>query len=93
MNSDIARVPESRCLGCGALLNMLGTANPDVPAEPEPGSLTACIRCGAVMILDDSLGLRGLTEQEIREVASSVETMESLAHIVKGIRFIQHGLN
>lgn len=87
---DIARVPESRCLDCGKTLDALGTGDKALAARPEPGDVTVCIRCGAVMKLDEKLRLRGLTDAEMDELVNSRETMQELAKVVRAIHVVRH---
>ena len=65
------RVPESRCLSCGALHD--GATGVDVSSEliekPDPGTITVCFACGHIMALDEELLLRELTDDEAREIA------------------------
>ena len=88
--SDVARVPESRCLDCGALMNRVGTADRDMKADPHPGDIAICIRCGAVMMLDNHLRLRGMTDEEMNQLFANHELMLDIAGKVHRIHFIKH---
>lgn len=87
---DVARTPECRCLNCGARLDAVGTGDPAVEAHPLPGDVTVCIRCGAVMKLDDALRLRGMSEVEMDELVNDKEWMDQVAKIVRAVYFIKH---
>lgn len=43
-----------------------GPSNPD--AVPKPGDVTVCIECGAVLLFDDGLKVRGPTPEELVEI-------------------------
>jgi len=83
-------MPEQRCLNCGVKLDTLGTGDRNVPARPAPGDVTACIKCGAVMILDENLKLRGFTDQEAEDLRKDAGTMNALAGIVRRIYILKH---
>jgi hypothetical protein len=87
---DVVRTPESRCLECHARLDALGTADPNVPAQPSPGDLTVCITSGAVMMLADNLTPRGMTDEEIAELTADRETMDDLARLVRRVHLLRH---
>lgn len=87
---DVVRVPESRCLNCGALMNALGTGDRHVEAKPEPGDVSVCIRCGAVMKLDGELRLRGMTNEEMDELTADRAWMDQIAKMVQKIHFVKH---
>ena len=72
----------AECLNCGRQIK---------PTEPpDPGDIVVCTRCGAVMIYNHSLKLRGLTEQEMRDVQADPEVMDMLGKKVQGMYFIRH---
>jgi hypothetical protein len=87
---DRVRVPESRCLNCGKLMDALGTGDYDVPADPHPGDVTICIKCGAVMRLDGNLRMRGMTDAEMDELVADKEWMNQVAKMVGAIHFMKH---
>ena len=89
MTPDIARVPESVCLNCGAPMNMLGTADVEVEAKPEPGHVAVCIKCGGVMKLDQDLRLRGMSAQEMDELVADREWMDQIAKVVRKVYFVR----
>jgi hypothetical protein len=89
MTPDIIRVPESACLNCGHLLNALGTGDLNVEAKPEPGDVTVCIKCGAVMKLDQDLRPRGMSDQEMDELVADREWMDEVARVVQTVHFIR----
>jgi hypothetical protein len=86
---DIARVPESVCLNCGAPLNMVGTGDANVEAKPEPGDVTVCIKCGGVMKLDENLRLRGMSDREMDELVADREWMDQVARMVQRVYFVK----
>jgi hypothetical protein len=90
MGKDHIRVPESRCLNCGARMDGLGTGDRDVEAKPEPGDVAVCIKCGAVMKLDENLRLRGMTEAEMDELTADRAWMDEVARMVRAIHFVKH---
>lgn len=91
---DVMKVPESNCLNCGALMSALGTGDRAVEARPEPGdaNVAVCINCGAVMMLDEQLRLRGMTEEEMNELTSDRAFMDQVARMVHRVHFVKHML-
>lgn len=87
---DVALVPESRCLNCGHAMNAVGTADLNDIALPSPGDVTVCIRCGAVMMLDENLRLRGMSDAEMDELVADTEWMGQIAKMVRAIHFVKH---
>lgn len=89
----IVRVPEHRCLNCGARLNAIGVHGQGLPAEmPEPGDPVACMRCGAVATWEDG-EIRGFTDAEMDALIADTERMDELARLVKGIHFLRGAQN
>lgn len=84
------KVSESRCLSCGAHLDALGTGNRAVEAKPEPGDAAVCIKCGAVMMLDEQLRLRGMTQEEMDELKANRAWMNEIARMVHRVHFVKH---
>lgn len=82
----VTRTPECQCLHCGAKMNAAGSI--EGHNSPSPGSLALCIRCGAVMMYAEDLTLRGMTEEEMLDIASDVETVQFLARQVQKIRML-----
>jgi hypothetical protein len=60
-------IPQSPCLSCGKPLDGATCVGRD--AAPDPGDITICIYCGHIMVFDDNLKLRELSDEEVREVA------------------------
>jgi hypothetical protein len=83
MLPEVERISESRCVGCGTRLNAVSTANPGEAAMAEPGDLTVCTRCLAVMKLDGDLRPRALTDAEAEELMADRDRMEELARMVR----------
>lgn len=69
------RMPASRCLSCGKKLD--GASQFDGDSKPVPGSLMICLDCGHVMVTDDRLLLRELTDAEIVEAAGDPTMIEA----------------
>jgi hypothetical protein len=90
MGKDRVRMPVSRCLNCKAVMNALGTGDRRVAAEPSPGDIALCIKCGAVMKLDDQLRLRGMSDEEMDELTRDREWMDQIARMVQKIQFLKH---
>lgn len=90
MRKDIARTPECVCLNCGKVFDALGTGDLNVAADPQPGDVTVCIRCGAVMKIGDNLRVRGMTDAEMDELQADTEWMNQVARLVKTIHFMRH---
>ena len=82
----ITRIPECRCLNCGYKMDSAGGANTEAAAEP--GCICLCIACGAVMVFDDDLTLRGMTLEEMDELTNDAETMQFLAGQVRAIHML-----
>jgi hypothetical protein len=70
-------------------LDALGTAD-NTAADPRPGDVTVCIRCGAVMRLDDNLRVRGMTDAEMDELVADRKWMNQVAKMVGAIHFMKH---
>lgn len=78
------RTPECHCLNCGAQLDAVTAAGHTNP--PHAGALSVCLHCGAVMMLDRELQVRGVTEAEARAIAADPDLVRELARIVVCIR-------
>ena len=55
-------MPENSCLSCGHVMDRASGVNTD--AQPMPGALTICIRCGHMMAFAEDLTFRELTRKE-----------------------------
>jgi hypothetical protein len=71
-------------------MNTLGTGRPHVEARPSPGDAAVCINCGGVMMLDDQLRPRGMSDEEMDELAADREFMDQIARIVRKVHFLKH---
>ena len=71
--------PTRRCLGCHMRLEQ--------PPRP-PGELALCLECGAVMITDDDLNVRGMTEEEMNRVCNSRVVMWCLSRLLPVVQLI-----
>jgi hypothetical protein len=65
---ETTRVPESRCLGCGAVQSATTSLDGQ---RPSPGDFTVCLECGHLMVFADDLTVRELTEGEMHDIAGS----------------------
>jgi hypothetical protein len=81
--------PLSKCLNCGAKLDAVSTSSGKPDAPPTEGCLTVCLHCGAVMMLDAGLKVRGMTDAEIAELISDRQMMRHLARVSRAIRFVK----
>ena len=52
------------CPGCEAPLT--GAAHPDSDEQPRPGDLSICIYCAELLQFTDTLGLKRLSDDEIK---------------------------
>ena len=89
-NEDYVRIPQSRCLNCGAPLNAMGTADLNEPALPSPGDAVVCIRCGGVMMVGDDMRPRGMSDAEMDAMTADREWMNDIAKLVQSIHFVKH---
>lgn len=83
------RIEECICLDCGRQLDAIGSPDNGPCREPRPGDPIACIRCGAVMTYEAG-HLRGFTDAEMKQLVADTETMDELAHLIKGIHILAH---
>jgi hypothetical protein len=77
------RTPKCCCLNCGALLEA-ATGN----GRPRPGDLTACLQCGAVMLFDDDLTVRRMTQEEADLIRSDTALMDYLGRLVRTVQLL-----
>ena len=63
------RVPASRCPCCG-LLNDGASGG---PTKPEPGDLTVCIGCAAMLQFGQTLELERLSRPEFEELPAEAQ--------------------
>lgn len=71
------RAPESKCLGCGKIMDALTAANHT--EAPKEGSIAICLDCSHIMALDSELKLRELTNEEMLEVAGHPGILKTVA--------------
>jgi hypothetical protein len=60
-------VPRNLCLGCGHMCDLATQVTDSgaiTEAQPTPGAITICIRCGHVMAFDGALRFRELSRAE-----------------------------
>jgi len=67
------RIPESKCLGCGAKLDAY--SSPKTSAMAKEGDISICLDCGHVAVFGKDLRLRPLTDEEIIDIASNDELL------------------
>lgn len=82
------QTPVNSSLACGYKFD---TASHPVGADVAvtPGSLSVCLKCGAVAKFANDLRVIPLTDKEAQEIASSPETMRELRKLVSAIHFVQ----
>jgi hypothetical protein len=80
----------SQCLHCGRKLDALTSASVTDPVAPQPGMITVCYYCGALMKLDEQLLPRPFTDDEANEVLADLPFMQQVARLVGRIYFIKH---
>lgn len=85
MNPETTRTPECQCLHCGCKLDSVTGADGN---RPRPGSITVCMRCSAVMKLDDELKPRGMTDAEVAEIVADPQMLEFLGKVCKTIQMM-----
>ena len=66
------------CPMCGYRLAVMAGLNHDDP--PEPGSLSVCVGCRAVLIIDMTLVHRIPTREEWEEIEADPSTVTGLKH-------------
>lgn len=72
MNADHRRVPESKCPKCGYTLDAVGQIENLIVDKPEPGDLTVCLKCLAVLVFDKNMKQRTATAEEMHENLSEI---------------------
>lgn len=63
------RTKDCLCLSCGKALNSAITI--DGESAPIPGDIAICLDCGHIMVFDENLAARELTDEEVIETAGS----------------------
>jgi hypothetical protein len=82
------RMPACACLRCGYKFDAASSLeNPTL--SPNPGSLSVCLKCGAVAKYAEDLTVVPLTEQEADNLAADLETMSYLKQVVTAIHIVQ----
>lgn len=66
-------VPLSHCCACGKELDYATNIEGQ---SPSAGAYTICLDCGHLMMFDETLRLRNLTDQEMINIAGSPELLE-----------------
>jgi hypothetical protein len=66
---DSVRTEPNHCLNCGKLCDGATAVGEAGIVRPEPDSITICLYCGHLMVFDDEMRFRELTDAEYHEVA------------------------
>jgi hypothetical protein len=74
------KVPWAMCRICDYLVDMAGHTE-DGNAAPKPDDVTLCIKCGAISVFDENLGLRSPTLEEYDQALTQRETQAYLMSI------------
>lgn len=88
----IVKTPVCSCLQCGARFNAAGKAG-GLGETPVAGDLCICTKCGAVMLYNDDLTPRGMTDAEMADLEADTETMNELARHVRDVHVYRASLN
>jgi len=75
--------PVSRCPFCGYRSE---AASAPGDASPEPGHIAVCISCASVLMFDDSLQLRAMTQTEFADLHP--DNRKEILLIQRGIRML-----
>ena len=78
------KTPECRCLHCGHPLTATTGVNHN--ERPGPGDVVICWTCGAIMKFANDLTVRGMTDQEAKDLLADPEYSRYLAKIVRRIK-------
>jgi hypothetical protein len=70
---ETTRIGKSRCPFCRAELDAVTAAEVNPLDLPEPGSVTVCLYCGAVLIIGNDLKPRKPTDAELADIVASKE--------------------
>lgn len=65
MSQHTFRTPPRLCPKCGDKLDAVTNLTRNQPGGPDPGSVSMCINCGAVLMFGEGLTLREMTHPEI----------------------------
>jgi len=68
------KIKKSKCTNCGDPLDH--AAGLDHDESPSPSDATVCLHCGHIMVYDDNLNLRELTDKEVIERVGNKEIVE-----------------
>jgi NAD-dependent SIR2 family protein deacetylase len=83
--------PECRCLKCNQTFT--GALETTESGPPQPGAISVCISCGAVMIFGEDLKVREFTDSEVSELLADHETMRYLQNAVSVVHILKHQRN
>ena len=76
-------IPESRCPFCGYRSE---TASAPGDKSPEPGHIAVCISCASVLVFNDDLRLRAMTQAEFADLHP--DNRKEILLIQRGIRML-----
>lgn len=83
------RMPACACLRCGYKFDSASSLE-NSTLSPSPGSLSVCLKCGAVAKYAEDLTVVPLTEQEADDLAADLETMNYLKRVTTAIHIVQN---
>lgn len=67
-------MPENSCLRCGYSSDRGAVVDSPI-TKPRPSDVTLCIHCGEVMMFDDDLKFRHLTQDDVIRIMADTELM------------------
>jgi hypothetical protein len=76
------QLPPYNCYKCGRLLDASSHIN-DANIKPNPGDFTICIYCASVLVFNDDLTARAITDEEL--LALSEESRQIIIEAVEQI--------
>jgi hypothetical protein len=69
------RTPINMCLSCGYVID---AASNHKGRAPHPGAIAICLKCAHIMIFNNELKLRELTDNEVVEIAGHPEMLQMM---------------
>jgi hypothetical protein len=76
-------IPKNRCPFCGYLSEAASTPG---DKSPEPGSIAVCMSCASVLVFDNDLLLRAMTQAEFADLHP--DNRKEILLIQRGIRML-----
>ena len=77
----IFQTPDAYCAACGKRLNATGPISDPDGQGPDPGSITVCVGCGAILIYRADMRLRFLTPAEMARLHADAEAWTTIERI------------